>query len=327
MTQNTSAQFQTGAASSRPAYKKRIRASAAQLRAAQTAYALAQINAAQSAPTYAAQTGGGGSGTSGDDNDKFMLAWDALGVAQHHDSVPGTMSTAQSVNCPDEMPATDSLRRCGRCNNTGCRVLEDYNMRLDGADAATTALLERSLRLLAGLAESGGGKHGSGGGRGGRSGGGGGGGGGSGGTTGTAHAAVTLVKDAAALARSSSSSSSSPSSSSSSPTTDGILLFNPLPHSRTELVYAKFSAGGGVGVGNVGDVGNVGAGGGTTNGPKSNGSNSNKWISIPSVLDLRDPVKPVSVAAQLAVNDRVMTQVQHTLYSIPFTAHPLQHTL
>jgi hypothetical protein len=257
LTQNNSAQFQTGAPASRPAYKKRVRASAAQLRAAQTVHVLALLKqsdtrmssptrttgaaattstaAALSASTSTSTT----SSTTPTTSEVFMVAWDALGIAQHHDSVPGTMSTAQSVNCPDELPSVDSLERCGRCNSSSCMVLEDYNSRLDAADNATAALLEQALAPLARL------------------------------HTGT----VRIVNDG-----------TSPSASYASTSDDGVLLFNPLPHSRTELVYTKFT------------MPSEYQANGRTNG-RTNG-HTNRTFVIPSVVDMRDPSNPVAVPAQ-----------------------------
>jgi hypothetical protein len=34
----------------------------------------------------------------------FQTSWDTLGVVQHHDSMPGTMRTKDSVECIDNMP-------------------------------------------------------------------------------------------------------------------------------------------------------------------------------------------------------------------------------
>lgn len=83
LTANFSWQYQTGAASSRPTHKQRVRGAAARLRTAQSAHARALALGALNR-TRAAE---------------FEVAWDALGVAQHHDSMPGTMQTAESLAC------------------------------------------------------------------------------------------------------------------------------------------------------------------------------------------------------------------------------------
>ena len=45
-----------------------------------------------------------------------MLGRDTLGIMQHHDSIPGTMSSSCSVKCPDDLPlpAIDALHLCDR---------------------------------------------------------------------------------------------------------------------------------------------------------------------------------------------------------------------
>ena len=107
----------------------------ARLHTAQTAHAVALATGA----LPAAVTNGS----------EFGVAWDALGIAQHHDSLPGTMASAQSFDtpnaqsfesCPVEMPLVDGLDRCKRTADPSKLVLEDYTARLDEADAATRKL-------------------------------------------------------------------------------------------------------------------------------------------------------------------------------------------
>ena len=128
-TANFSWQYQTGATSSRPAHKARVRASAAALRTAQVSHALALASGALHKSAV----------------DQFDVAWDALGVAQHHDSLPGTMQTAESVECPDYMPIIDGLDHCNRTTDPSRQVLEDYTLRLNEADEATKAITITSV--------------------------------------------------------------------------------------------------------------------------------------------------------------------------------------
>ncbi len=49
-------------------------------------------------------------------SDLMMVAWDALGVVQHHDSVPGTMSAQGTyVHWHTDSPGA-------ACNDTSCMV-------------------------------------------------------------------------------------------------------------------------------------------------------------------------------------------------------------
>jgi hypothetical protein len=53
-------------------------------------------------------------------DDLMMIAWDALGIAQHHDSIPGTMSAQGSyVHWHTDSPGPS-------CNDTSCMV-ETYS--------------------------------------------------------------------------------------------------------------------------------------------------------------------------------------------------------
>ena len=132
LTANFSWQYQTGAAASRPAHKQRVRSSAARLRTAQAAHAIALASGALNASMA----------------DEFWVAWDALGLAQHHDSLPGTMQTAESVSCPDNVAIVDGIDACTRTTDPSRLVLEDYSARLDEADAASSAILLASLEAI-----------------------------------------------------------------------------------------------------------------------------------------------------------------------------------
>ena len=132
LTANFSWQYQTGAAASRPAHKQRVRSSAARLRTAQAAHAIALASGALSTSMA----------------DEFWVAWDALGVAQHHDSLPGTMQTAESVSCPDNIAIIDGFDACTQTTDPSRQVLEDYSARLDEAGFATSAILLASLEAI-----------------------------------------------------------------------------------------------------------------------------------------------------------------------------------
>lgn len=69
-----------------------------------------------------------------------MIAWDALGIAQHHDSMPGTMSAQGSyVHWHTDTPGA-------ACNDSSCMVLEDYTQQLAAAQTASQDVLELSLQ-------------------------------------------------------------------------------------------------------------------------------------------------------------------------------------
>ena len=132
LTQNFSVQYQTGAASSRPAHKRASRKNAAQLRAAQNAHATALATGAIQESLA----------------NEFEVAWDALGVMQHHDSMPGTMRAYESVTCPDNVPIINGLDECNRTTDKTRQCLEDYTARLAEADNATSNILRSSLEAL-----------------------------------------------------------------------------------------------------------------------------------------------------------------------------------
>jgi hypothetical protein len=135
LTSNFSWQYQTGATSSRHQHKKNIRHNAALLRTAQAAYACAHVNnVARKNVT------------------QFQLSWDALGVMQHHDSMPGTMRTKDSVECPDNIPINaifdDDDMLCPREQDPNRHVLKDYTQRLAEAHNNTMDLLMSSLESI-----------------------------------------------------------------------------------------------------------------------------------------------------------------------------------
>jgi hypothetical protein len=138
LTQNFSWQFQTGALSSRPAHKRHVRTAAAELRAAQAAYAIAL---GEGTPPPA---------TAGED---FMVSWDAIGIMQHHDSLPGTMRNARAVEdpFPDNVPIANGIAGMARTTDPTRLCLEDYTARLQEADAATGKILRSSLEATAGM--------------------------------------------------------------------------------------------------------------------------------------------------------------------------------
>ena len=118
-----------------PAHKQRVRASAAKLRTAQAAHVVALAAGAVQTRATAA----------------LNIATDALGVTQHHDSLPGTMQTAESVLCPSNIAVVDGLDSCNRTTDLNRQVLEDYTRRLVEADLATDQLTADSVAALRGL--------------------------------------------------------------------------------------------------------------------------------------------------------------------------------
>ena len=129
LTANFSWQYQTGAASARPAHKQRVRASAAKLRTATAAHTLALTSGAVTSRATAA----------------LNVATDALGVTQHHDSLPGTMQAAESFDCPNDISVVDGFDNCSTTTDPNRQVLEDYTKRLEEADVATDKLTADSV--------------------------------------------------------------------------------------------------------------------------------------------------------------------------------------
>ena len=137
---NGTDQFQTGALTSRPAFKQRIRSVAARARAAEQVHAVSLL-------------GGGGVAPRG----AMLRARDALGVCTHHDAVTGTMSTAGSYTkwaASDTTCASgDAPSVCAPCADASCMVLEDYQARLDGASADADSVLAATLTDAVGTVE------------------------------------------------------------------------------------------------------------------------------------------------------------------------------
>jgi len=80
----------------------------------------------------------------------FQTSWDTLGVVQHHDSMPGTMRTKDSVECIDNMPMNamfDGIS-CTKEQDPNRHVLEDYTLRLAEADNNTNVILSSSLEAI-----------------------------------------------------------------------------------------------------------------------------------------------------------------------------------
>eukprot|EP00039_Didymoeca_costata_P024844 m.11690 g.11690 ORF g.11690 m.11690 type:complete len:1093 (+) comp4504_c0_seq1:95-3373(+) len=134
MTNNFSIQYQTGAASSRPGHKQRVRQAASLIRTAQTSHALAMATSSLNETEQIRKA--------------FAVAWDTLGIVQHHDSVPGTMQSAASVSCPNDMPMINSLDVCNRTTDPSRLVLEDYTKRLEKARQAANMVTLSSLAKL-----------------------------------------------------------------------------------------------------------------------------------------------------------------------------------
>ena len=141
LTANFSWQYQTGAASARPSHKQRVRASAARLRTAAAVHTLA----------LAAGKGGEGTPSAAAAFSALAVAQDALGVTQHHDSLPGTMQAAESLLCPSVMAVVDGFDQCTTTTDPNRQVLEDYTRRLQEADNATAMLTTASVAALQGL--------------------------------------------------------------------------------------------------------------------------------------------------------------------------------
>ena len=155
LTGNVSRQRQTGAPSSRAAYKQQVRRAAQLTRAAQASHAMAVARGVARGVNGTTRTGAApGTAQVGAANQTATLqvARDANGIAQHHDSVTGTMMDEHSVTGgPSTFPLVgwpdDTAQRCGESPN--CRVKEDYIARLDEGSAASEAVLAASLQQLA----------------------------------------------------------------------------------------------------------------------------------------------------------------------------------
>eukprot|EP01116_Phalansterium_solitarium_P019430 TRINITY_DN5407_c0_g1_i1.p1 TRINITY_DN5407_c0_g1~~TRINITY_DN5407_c0_g1_i1.p1 ORF type:complete len:801 (-),score=286.01 TRINITY_DN5407_c0_g1_i1:107-2509(-) len=120
---NLTTQYQTGALTSRPYFKGLIRHSNAHLRPAEILYSLAQ--ASVNASVWQAANGPQLYGN-------LVLARQARGLVQHHDSLAGTMASEQ--NNP---------------NNTAAWCLEDYINHLNAAIVASDSVVTATLGMLA----------------------------------------------------------------------------------------------------------------------------------------------------------------------------------
>eukprot|EP01051_Picozoa_sp_SAG22_P006676 SAG22_NODE_444_length_10453_cov_8.586343_7_plen_604_part_00 len=137
--QNDTTQYQTGAPVSRAAFKQRAREVSALHHAAEVAHALAVAAGKMRANASA-----------------LFPAWDALGIVQHHDAMPGTMSTRGTFTAwggaTDQAPEHGGNVACGvgaRYLDTDCLALEDYFRRLDEGANVSAAVLGQALSALA----------------------------------------------------------------------------------------------------------------------------------------------------------------------------------
>ena len=112
---NESTQFQTGALTSQSAHKQHARRVAVHTHAASAAHAVATAAAQHALSSTASRALLG----------ELVVARGALGICQHHDSMPGTMEPA---------------------------VLADYTVRLNAASTAVESVLQQSLLALGGRA-------------------------------------------------------------------------------------------------------------------------------------------------------------------------------
>ena len=138
---NRTVQYQTGAPVSRAAFKQRARQVSAIHHAAEVAHALAVARGKMAAVET-----------------ELFPAWDALGIVQHHDAMPGTMSTkgtftSWGTNGQDQAPKHAGNVACGvgsRYHDTDCLALEDYFKRLSEGWNASASVLGRALAALHG---------------------------------------------------------------------------------------------------------------------------------------------------------------------------------
>lgn len=112
---NESTQFQTGALTSQSVHKQHSRRVAVHTHAASAAHAVATAAAQHALNSTESRALLG----------KLVVARGALGICQHHDSMPGTMEPA---------------------------VLADYTVRLNAASTAVESVLQQSLQVLGGSA-------------------------------------------------------------------------------------------------------------------------------------------------------------------------------
>lgn len=147
---NTTTQYQTGAPVSRAAFKQRARQVSAIHHAAEVAHALAVAHGKmQSIET------------------DLFPAWDGLGIVQHHDAMPGTMSTkgtftSWGTNGQDQGPLHAGAVACGmgsRYSDTDCLALEDYFKRLSAGYNASMEVLGKALAALSSDGSAGGDLH------------------------------------------------------------------------------------------------------------------------------------------------------------------------
>lgn len=142
-TNASAVQYQTGAPVSRAAFKQVAREVSAIHHAAEVAHAVA-VTRSKMKPIAAS----------------LFPAWDSLGIVQHHDAMPGTMSTKGAYTSWGDTPpfATgDPVNRgavaCGegsRYHDTDCLALEDYFKRLAMGYNASTRVLAKALGSLGG---------------------------------------------------------------------------------------------------------------------------------------------------------------------------------
>ena len=135
LTGNDTVQYQTGAPISHASYKQKARLTSSKHRSAETILTTASV-----------------SDQINEDNAKKMVqalekAWDGIGIVQHHDSMPGTMSAEGMYTTWGTSDLNSTKLQDSICKTSTCKVLEDYTHMLDVAEEVSMMVLNKAATI------------------------------------------------------------------------------------------------------------------------------------------------------------------------------------
>ena len=129
LTGNDTVQYQTGAPISHASYKQKARLTSSIHRSAETILSTASVSGRIDHHNVTLMV------------QKLKKAWDGIGIVQHHDSMPGTMSAAGIYTTWGTSDLNATKLQNSICKTSDCKVLEDYTSMLDIAEDIGTAVL------------------------------------------------------------------------------------------------------------------------------------------------------------------------------------------
>ena len=131
LTGNDTVQYQTGAPISHASYKQKARLTSSKHRSAETILSTASVNNKIDRTAAKSLV------------EALEKAWDGIGIVQHHDSMPGTMSAEGMYTTWGTSDLNSTKLQDSICKTANCMVLEDYTHMLQEAEDVSVMVLNK----------------------------------------------------------------------------------------------------------------------------------------------------------------------------------------